>query len=366
VLICFTRATPAWSHRAGVALSISTARSRNTIIREAAMNFDAMTLARARLALRDAVRTFLFDPNVNLIGMGYPEHAGRIAEDELAIRVHVKKKMAGPALEAAAEAGRTAFIPPEIGGFPTDVLQGTYRLHPWQPWRPWQPWQPATEVDARAARLDPMEGGISISDESHVACGTLGGKVVDRITGAEMILSNWHVLAVDWQARQGQLIYQPGRLDGGTVMNAVARLTRDAMAVNLDAAVATLTGSRPLTDEQLGVGTVTGAGSGQLGLQVVKSGRKSRITFGRITEIDSTARIRYGDLERLIRNVMSIDPLNGGEVSRPGDSGSWWLNAETREAIGLHFAGTDLPERALALDMPAVLDALGVDIARSD
>ena len=98
----------------------------------------------------------------------------------------------------------------------------------------------------------------------------------------------------------------------------------------------------------------------------MKSGRKSHITYGRITEIDSTARIRYGDLERIIRDVMSIEPLNGGEVSRPGDSGSWWLNAETREAIGLHFAGTDLPERALALDMQAVLDALGVDIARTD
>ena len=55
------------------------------------MNFDAMTLARARLALHDAIRTFLFDPNVNVIGMGYPEHAGQIAENELAIRVHVKQ-----------------------------------------------------------------------------------------------------------------------------------------------------------------------------------------------------------------------------------------------------------------------------------
>ncbi len=327
------------------------------------MNFDIMTLARARLALREAVRAFLFDPNVNLIGMGYPVHGGQLAEDELAIRVHVKKKMTGPVLEEATEAGRTAFIPPEIGGFPTDVLQGTYRLHSW---RSWWPWQPSTEIDARATQNDPMEGGISISDEFHVACGTLGGKVIDRTTGAEMILSNWHVLAFDWQAQRGQLIYQPGRLDGGTVMNAVARLTRDAMAVNLDAAVATLTGSRPLTDEQFGVGAVTGASSGELGMQVVKSGRMSRITFGKITEIDSTVRIRYGYLERIISNVMSIDPLNGGEVSRPGDSGSWWLNADTKEAIGLHFAGTDLPERALALDMPAVLDALGVDIATTD
>ena len=59
---------------------------------------------------------------------------------------------------------------------------------------------------------------------------------------------------------------------------------------------------------------------------------------------------------------MVIEPLNGGEVSMPGDSGSWWLDAETREAIGLHFAGSDIPERALALNMQPVLDALGVEI----
>jgi endonuclease G len=59
---------------------------------------------------------------------------------------------------------------------------------------------------------------------------------------------------------------------------------------------------------------------------------------------------------------MVIDAWNGGEVSRPGDSGSWWLNTVTKEAIGLHFAGSDMPERALALNMPSVLDALNVEI----
>jgi hypothetical protein len=123
------------------------------------MNFDAMTLARARLALRNAIRTFLFDPNVNLIGMGYPEHAGQIAENELAIRVHVKQKLAGPALEAATEAGRTPST--EIGGFPTDVLREPGcimaiggRAAP-------------TEVTRAADRSD--AGGISISDEFHMA-----------------------------------------------------------------------------------------------------------------------------------------------------------------------------------------------------
>jgi endonuclease G len=323
------------------------------------MNPDPMTLARARLALGLARRVFLFDPNVNLIGFGHPEHDGRLAENELAIRLHVTSKLSGLALEAATLAGYTSPIPSEIGGFQTDVLEGAYALHQARAWGGW--WQPAAP-DGRALQADPMRGGISISDEFHVGYGTLGGKVHDRVTGEAMVLSNWHVLAAGWSARRGQLVYQPGRLDGGTFVNAFARLARDAMAVNLDAAVATLTGSRRLTGEQLGLGPVVGVGDWQLDLPVVKSGRGSGITHGRIVEIESAAPMRYGYLTRVIRDVMVIDPLYGSEVSKPGDSGSWWLNEATREAVGLHFAGSDMPERALAVNMRSVLAALGVEI----
>jgi endonuclease G, mitochondrial len=324
------------------------------------MNVDPMTMARARLAQHKATQAFLFDPNVNLIGIGHPEHDGQIAENELAIRVHVHKKLSGVALEAATAAGYTRPIPSEINGFPTDVLQGTYHPHQWRSWRNW--WRPTTNLNERATSIDPMRGGISISDEFRLSYGTLGGKVYDRVTGKEMILSNWHVLAGDWRARQGQLIYQPGRLDGGTFANASAYLARDAMRANLDAAVATLTDGRRLTNEQLGLGLVTSVGHPQLGDAVVKSGRSSYITYGRVVEINSVARMRYGYLERLIRDVMIIDPWNGGEVSRPGDSGSWWLNMPTKQAVGLHFAGSNAPERALAINMQSVLDALNIEI----
>ena len=324
------------------------------------MIIDPITMARARHALHKATRGWLFDPNVNMIGIGYPEHEGQLYENELAIRVHVHEKLSGLALETARAAGYTHPIPSVIDGFQTDVLQATYRLHQWQSWRSW--WRPTTNTNERVLSADPMRGGISISDEFHLASGTLGGKVYDRTTGEEMILSNWHVLAADWRARHGQLIFQPGRLDGGTSANVSAYLTRDAMAANLDAAVATLTGRRRLLNEQLGIGTVTGVRSGQLGETVIKSGRSSFITYGRIVEVDSMVRMPYGYLERLIRNVIVIEPWNGGEVSRPGDSGSWWLNMSTKEVVGLHFAGTDMPERALALDMPTVMKVLNVEI----
>lgn len=237
------------------------------------------------------------------------------------------------------------------------MLEGTYRPHLWWGTAPVKP-----TADARLGRAEPLRGGVSISESRHYAAGTLGTRVADRSTGTEMILSNWHVLVADWAARPGQSIYQPGRLDGGTAMDTVAGLTRDAMSRNLDAAVATLTGSRAIENDQLGLGPITGVTRAAHGLRVVKSGRTTGVTYGRVTGLAGVAKIGYSGVQRLIRQVVTIDPLAGGEVSRPGDSGSVWLENTKREAVGLHFAGSDAPERALAIDFAAVLAALNVDL----
>lgn len=324
------------------------------------MDVDPMTLARARLALEEASRHYLFDPNVRVIDFGFPEKNGQIVEDELAIRFHVRQKLFDAALEEATEAGITRPIPASIGGFLTDVPQGAYRL---QPGRGVSASSPLTG-SLRTNRVNPMSGGISISDEHRNVYGTLGGLVTDRSTGAAMILSNWHVLVGNWSARPGQRIFQPGRLDGGRVADTIALLTRDAMSVNLDAAVATLSGSRSLINSQLNLGAVKGVGKAKLGMEVVKSGRKTGITFGRVTAIEGIAKMPYDGLQRIIRGVITIDQRQGNEeVSAGGDSGSWWLDSATMQAIGLHFAGSNSPERGLSLDMPQVLDALNVNIA---
>lgn len=323
------------------------------------MYVDRMTMAYARRALYEARRAFLFDPNITLIDFGHPEHQGQIAEDELAIRIHVQRKLAGVALETAVDAGATRLIPPSIGGFATDVPQGSYRPHQWG----WGGWRQRPATNPRSTSASPMRGGISISDERHYTFGTLGGLVIDRATGAEMILSNWHVLAGDWIARPGQRIYQPGRLDGGDGTNTIARLTRHAMSANLDAAVATLTSQRRLINDQFGLGPVSGVKQAELGLAVVKSGRKTGLTYGRVTGVEGVAKISYQGVDRLIRNVITIEPGSPfAEVSAGGDSGSWWLDKATMQAIGLHFAGGNSPERGLAVDMLSVLEALSVSI----
>jgi endonuclease G len=310
--------------------------------------------------MQEAVSGWIYDPNVMLIDFGWPEHDGILDEADVAIRIHVIEKFVGDiALESAIDRGITRGpIPNEIGGFQVDKPEsGKLRPQHWW-WRRWQ--RPA---EPRARRADPMQGGISISNAYTNGYGTLGGPVIDRETGAPMILSNWHVLAADWHARPGWPIYQPGRGDGGSQEDLVARLSRDAMSSNLDAAIAQLTGSRPLVNHPFGLEPIKGVSWAKIGMEVIKSGRRTGITYGRVTGVEGTVRMNYRGVNRLIRNVITIEPRVAlGQVSAGGDSGSFWLQEETKHAVGLHFAGGDQPERALAIDMQPVLDALNVDM----
>jgi endonuclease G len=319
-----------------------------------------MQLAYARQAVPVAVRNLIFDPNVTTIGIGWPEHKGVMDESMLAIRFHVRTKYEpGFQLESAIERRETGqSIPKEINGVPTDVIESQYCLH--QAWNRWwnTPWAAAPP---RAKRCNPLHGGVGISSERVHSPGTLGGLVRDRRTGRLMCLSNWHVLVGFWTVRPPQRIFQPGRSEGATVNDTFAILDRDAMMDNLDAAVAYLVGERTLVNDQMNLGPVTGISRAEPGMVVEKSGYKSEITHGWVTEIHTTAKMSYDRQTRLIRDVFVIDNL-GGQVSCGGDSGSLWLDSGNKHAVGLHFAGTDRPEQALAMDIQAVLDALEVDL----
>jgi endonuclease G len=295
-----------------------------------------------------------------MVDFGFRETRGTLT-DQLAVRCHVQQKYRGGlALQVAMERGETslnlAALPP-INGFPVDVIQGRYRTAAWQAWNARRP------VSGRRGRSDPLRAGISISGAYVAGSGTLGGLVYDRATGAPMLLSNWHVLIGDWLSRPRRAVYQPGRGDGGGSADAVAYVVRDGMQAGVDAAVAELNGNRELLNEQLGIGAVSGVQQPSLGQRVVKSGRTSEVTHGLVTAVEGIASIKYSGLTRLIYHVISIDPQPTlRQVSQPGDSGSFWLDESSQAAIGLHFAGSEDPERALAITMQVVLDTLAVNL----
>jgi hypothetical protein len=319
------------------------------------MVMDKATRARARAAMLEVLERHLLDErrDINLIDMGEVIKAGEVVP--LAIRYHVTKRLTTQELTDRG----INLLPTEINGFKTDVIKAKYQPRSLG----WSTTVTSGSSTERRTPVEPVRGGISIGAE-YFESGTLGGIVMDRTTRQKMILSNWHVLVARWYARSGQRIFQPSRYDGGSGANVIANYTRHAMHKNLDAAVAVLNDAHTLSNVPMGMARpVTAAALPELETPVEKSGRSSKVTFGRVTGILGIARMRYDGVERILRDVVAIDPQNQGhEVSSPGDSGAWWLESSSKRAIGLHFAGSNLPERALALDIQEVLDALDVEI----
>jgi hypothetical protein len=297
---------------------------------------------------------YLKNPRVTLIDVGM-KITGEEYTGELAVRVHVREKPTNAVFEAFREDYPHLVIDESKIPFPVDIIEASYPIQ----WFWFTPRPP----EPRAQAYNPLQGGISIAGERLFGYGTLGGIVVDRDTGETMILSNWHVLAGSEYAMPGSRILQPGYGDGGTRSGTVALLERHAFAQGIDAAVGKLNGSRGWINDQLDIGPVTGSKRPALGMRVTKSGRASRVTHGIIDGIEGEYPLYYGGSMHRIRFVHRIVPQPGfHEVSRGGDSGSFWLEEPGRQAVGLHFAGQDSPETALAIDMLEVLDSLNVDL----
>jgi len=303
-----------------------------------------------------AIGFHLFDPNVSFIDVGRKirEQEERLT-DEWAVRVHLRRKLRGPAFEAFAEAHPDRVVDEDRIGYRIDIIQGDYRPQQW------------FAPPARGGVFDPLEGGISISNEWSSGYGTLGGIVVDRDTGRNMILSNNHVLAGSPYLPSDLRILQPGYGDGGRWQNTVARFSRDAMNADIDAAVAELTDDRAAINDQFELGRVVGVADPRPDMRVIKSGRGSRVTKGIITSsgFGGVTKLTYGGLTRIIRHTFHIWKVpDCHQVSTGGDSGSWWLEEGTNKVVGLHFSGNSIfqpSEYGVAITMTNVLNALNVD-----
>ena len=314
---------------------------------------DRATYLAAHAAVRKAER-FLMDPRreITQVDVGFSERPGVGESAGLRVRADVVQKKPGPQLEAVG----VEPLPERIDGFPVEINVRVYRLAQWMPAGPWA-------ASARG-RSDPLVGGVSISDDRSFGAGTLGALVSDRLTGEDLILSNFHVLGA-WSARPGSpRVLQPGRLDGGGDGSAVGSFLRHAMDSHFDAAVARLDGHRRVSARIFALGAIGALVMPAIGQRLAKYGRSTGLTAGVVNGVAGSARLTYGGVAWLIRSIVAIDPVAPGAlVSSPGDSGSCWVTDDSsHRAVALHFAGTDDPERALAVDLAPVCDTLGVDL----
>jgi len=306
-------------------------------------------------ALAKVRKKWLRQPGVSAVDVGYKIRDNSLT-NELALRVHVPRKLPQEAL-AASEAFNVPGQSDSLDGFPVDVIEADYAaaVTPMAP-----------ESISRTGRVDPIVGGVSCGNP-RISAGTVGAIVWDRTDGAPCILSNWHVLCGSLSAQAGESIYQPGVLDGGSPADRIAELRRWRLDRDADAALAKLLGDRVHSRDLLGLEPLRGIEEGELGMSVVKSGRTTGVTRGIIDGVAASVRIDYGEKIQQFHDQLHIVPhppwpAEDYEVSTGGDSGSVWINEDTGKAIGLHFAGeterSPAAENAMANRITKVADLL--------
>lgn len=208
-----------------------------------------------------------------------------------------------------------------------------------------------------------------------VTAGTLGGFVKRRNGGKEVhILSNNHVLANENSAALGDMILQPGHLDGGRVRDRIATLVRfrrllRSKANDVDCAIAEIDEEVDCNLRRLpGIGVLGGVRRAAVdeGLTVAKVGRTTGTTHGRVTAFEMDVEVEY-DLGNLrFVNQIEIEGAGRRAFSDGGDSGSLIVDSDNR-AMAQLFAGTDeggSNGKGLTYATPirTVLDTLQVDL----
>lgn len=252
--------------------------------------------------------------NVVGIGFGAKTTAGQITSD-VALRVYVKTKHARRSLR------HDELVPDEINGLATDVLA----------------------VGDVVALVRPVRGGASVGHR-EVTAGTLGCLVHRGEDERAAILSNNHVLANVNRAELGDDILQPGPADGGrspiATLSDFEPIVLSGTPNTIDAAVADVLDP---DDVEPGIETIGGItnppGEAALYESVRKHGRTTEHTVGVVMDLSADLWVRVGPQEQAWFEDQLAVVGAGGPFSQPGDSGSLVVDAVSRSALGLLFAG---------------------------
>jgi hypothetical protein len=288
----------------------------------------------------------------------------------------------GPGGQAAvmilARHGEVAGLPGELEGVPVNVMVTgdiVARHH-----RPDHPGGPGggngdngngdADCPDRTGHFRPACIGISTGHPS-ITAGTIGARVV---SGNQIFaLSNNHVYAASNAANTGDTVLQPGVHDGGDINNPDHHLGTlsayqpidfsGACTNTIDAAIAA-TGVERLGNSTPSDGYGTPRSSiiqPAINMRVMKYGRTTGQTSGRIDAINATVNVNFGDAGvACFVNQIVIRP---GSFSAGGDSGSLIVaqqGQDARRPVGLLFAGSQTVTIANRID--AVLGHFGVSV----
>jgi len=215
----------------------------------------------------------------------------------------------------------------------------------------------------------PVPIGVS-TGHPDVTAGTIGARVKDA-AGNVYALSNNHVYADENEASIGDAVIQPGTYDEGIApddnigtLAAFVPIDFSGGVNYVDAAIAlssivSLDNATPSD----GYGTPqTATAEASIGMKVLKYGRTTGQTKGRVYAINVTVDVGYDSGVARFENQIVITP---GTFSAGGDSGSLIVvdskrTSDHHKPVGLLFAGSSL--YTIANPIGPVLDAFGVTI----
>ena len=241
----------------------------------------------------------------------------------------------------------------------------------------------------RTARYRPAPIGVSTGHPS-ITAGTIGCRVKDQ-AGKVYVLSNNHVYADENGAKIGDNVLQPGPYDGGKdPVDSIGTLS-DFEEISfetlpgegdcnyIDAAIALsspdlVDNTTPTDGYGVPESTTFEAVDDSIGMAVMKYGRTTGLTKGKIDSINATVRVSYDQGVAIFCDQIIITP---GKFSAGGDSGSLIVmndvtvvgkgkNATINpgpdhlKPVGLLFAGSSVV--TIANRIQNVLDAFGVTI----
>ena len=287
---------------------------------EVARSKEIEETARVHEAKNQYEKDLLALPKVVGMGASLKVEKGK-PTDTWALAVLVEEKVSSSKIPGGG-------VPKEIGGVPTDVVE-VGSLDP---------------LATLNTRLRPALPGYSLGHTDATA-GTFGCLVQDLATGDDLILGASHVLADTNRGREGDAILQPAPEDGGyNPSDAVGCLERfepiyfglsDPNVYNLvDAAVARPTDARKITSSIAGAFMPRGVDQAFLGDRVVKVGRTTGMTEGRVIAVDATVRVEFPEGSALFHHQIVTSAM-----SEAGDSGSLLMDRNL-SAVGLVFAGS--------------------------
>ena len=322
---------------------------------------DEQKLEMLRSFIRARGAQFLANPQVTSVGIGYKEVQGQ--KPELAVTFTLNQQAVVQGVGAADPVPEKILV--DGVEFPTTKIDRTYKPS----------YKPVSleAKDVRKVRSETIAPGMSVGNLFTTA-GTIGAFVRDRTTGNLVLLSNWHVLHGPGAAL-GADIVQPGKHDDNRVdLNRIGTLLRSHLGAAGDCAIATVT-SRSVSSKAVDLGVeVTQIGDPEIGDRVIKSGRTTGVTFGKVVRIEVNTKLDYGggQIATIGGFEIGIDAANpppDGEVSRGGDSGAAWMAVDSKgkatgTMLGLHFAGDadgTSSEFALACYAKSVMTALEVE-----